>query len=156
MAQGILTRIRRSITLISRSNFHYYRIGQVHDPFWVGTATKSGLVYGGNLKGSYYAYNEIVIDDEYGIYGYLRRTAPRLIVDIGAHVGMFSKLCSLAFPEAVIYAYEPNPGSFKWLKQNCKGTRITPFEKAVLGRGGGSFACLSRRIAKRQSLQPGA
>jgi FkbM family methyltransferase len=42
----------------------------------------------------------------------------------------------LYFPQADIYAYEPDPDSFKWLKKNSEGTRIKPYETAVLSREG--------------------
>jgi FkbM family methyltransferase len=54
-----------------------------------------------------------------------------VIVDIGANIGMFSKLCSMLFPEADIYAYEPNPSPLKWLRQNALGTRIRVLPFAV-------------------------
>jgi predicted RNA methylase len=81
-------------------------------------------------------YLQLAIDDCYGLLNIYSKVKPSVIADIGANSGFFSRLCSLYFPQARIYAYEPNPDSFKWLKQNCEGTLITPFEKAVLGRGG--------------------
>jgi FkbM family methyltransferase len=44
---------------------------------------------------------------------------------------MFSKLCSLLFPQADIYAYEPNPSAFEWLTRNAEGTRIQAVPCAV-------------------------
>jgi len=65
------------------------------------------------------------------MFSYARRAKPQVIVDIGANFGMFSKLCSMLFPEADIYAYEPNPSPVTWLQQNAAGTRIRVFPAAV-------------------------
>ena len=42
---------------------------------------------------------------------------PTLIVDCGAHIGLFSRLAVAAYPEAKVYAFEPNPENFVWLKK---------------------------------------
>jgi FkbM family methyltransferase len=44
---------------------------------------------------------------------------------------MFSKLSSMLFPEADIYAYEPNPRPLPFLQQNAAGTRIRVMPVAV-------------------------
>ena len=136
MRNNIFGRIRRSATLFKRSNGRYYRMNMVKPPYWISIGGKETRVFCEDIEGCHFVYHELIINDVYDFFDSLWKFKARIIVDIGAHVGMFSKLCSLAFPEAVIYAYEPNPDSFKWLKQNCEGTLITPFEKAVLGRGG--------------------
>jgi FkbM family methyltransferase len=70
------------------------------------------------------------------MFSYARRTSPQLIVDLGANFGMFSKLCSMLFPEADIYAYEPNPSPVIWLRQNSVGTRIRVLPFAVWDSSG--------------------
>jgi len=52
-------------------------------------------------------------------------------VDIGANIGVFSKLCSALFPEADICAYEPNPRALAWLRENAAGTLIRVLPVAV-------------------------
>ena len=42
------------------------------------------------------------------------------IVDIGAHVGGFTKRAANAFPDNMVYAFEPSPDNFKLLTENTK------------------------------------
>ncbi|HJQ70377.1 MAG TPA: FkbM family methyltransferase, partial [Blastocatellia bacterium] len=76
------------------------------------------------------------VEDCYGMFSYARRANPKVIVDIGANFGMFSKLCSMLFPDADIYSYEPHPEAFTWLKQNARGTKLRIHPVAVGGESG--------------------
>jgi FkbM family methyltransferase len=126
-----LVRLKNSARLLQRSHFHYYRMAMLQPPFWLSANGKTCRVAAGNDAGSGSCYAEVVVEDCYEIFRYARRANPKVIVDIGANLGMFSKLCSLLFPEAAIYAYEPNPGALKWLRQNAEGTRIQVIPCAV-------------------------
>ncbi len=54
------------------------------------------------------------------------------IIDCGAHIGVFSLLASYYFPKYKIHAFEPNPDSFKYLKENAeKRKNIIIYNKAV-------------------------
>lgn len=59
-----------------------------------------------------------------------------VIIDVGAHIGTFSVLCAIKYPEASIYAYEACHDTFRVLEKNKSSnnfTRIHPFHKAVAG-----------------------
>jgi FkbM family methyltransferase len=43
-----------------------------------------------------------------------------IILDIGGHVGSFSRQCAKQFPFAQIHVYEPHPSNFRVLTRNCK------------------------------------
>ena len=45
---------------------------------------------------------------------------PGTIIDIGANVGFFSKLCRDLFPKSKIFSFEPIPKTFQCLKNNFK------------------------------------
>lgn len=45
---------------------------------------------------------------------------PSTIIDIGANVGFFSKLCRDLFPKSKIFSFEPIPKTFQCLKNNFK------------------------------------
>lgn len=72
---------------------------------------------------------------------------PRHIIDAGANIGATSIYFSLKFPEAVIYAIEPEPDTFNILLSNCKHFKnIIPINAALVaedrvtklyGSGGG-------------------
>lgn len=57
---------------------------------------------------------EIVLDQEY----LPSVKYPKVIIDIGANIGTFSTLMSLQHPKAKIYAFEPDPRTFKLLTTN--------------------------------------
>lgn len=117
--------------LILRSKFHYFRMAMVHPPYWIAANGKACQVLAGNDLGSLTCYGEVIVDDCYDIFNYSKHFKPSIIVDIGANVGIFSKLCSLLFPDADIYAYEPNPTALNWLEQNADFTRIKVYPFAV-------------------------
>lgn len=52
---------------------------------------------------------------------------PKIILDVGAHIGTFSVLAHSLWPEAAIYAFEPNRRSFNLLQLNA------PFATCVHG-----------------------
>ena len=103
----------------------------VTPPFWLWANGQLCRVAAGSEAGAGSCYSEVAVEDCYGVFGYARRAKPTVIVDIGANLGMFSKLCSMLFPEADIYAYEPNPRPLSWLRQNAAGTRIRVLPVAV-------------------------
>ena len=109
---------------MKRSQFHYCRMAMLRPPFWLSANGKVCRVEAGNEPGSGSCYAEVVVEDCYGLFKYYKGSEPRVIVDIGANVGVFSKLCSLLFPQADIYSYEPNPSALTWLTRNAEGTRI--------------------------------
>ncbi len=124
-------RLKNSARLLQRSRFHYYRMAMLRPPFWLRANGKTCLVAAGDELGAASCYSEVVIEDCYGLFEYHRNSSARVIADIGANIGMFSKLCTLLFPSADIYAYEPNPSALKWLARNAEGTRIRIVPSAV-------------------------
>jgi FkbM family methyltransferase len=69
------------------------------------------------------AFVDLLLDDCYG----LRRlkSAPRTIVDVGAHVGLFGVAARALFPHAQIHAYEPNPHLEDHLKVQSQTASFT-------------------------------
>ena len=126
-----LARLKNSARLLQRSRFHYYRMAMLQPPFWLSANGKTCRVIAGNDLGAGSCYAEVVVEDCYHIFHYAKRASPQVIVDIGANFGVFSKLCSLLFPQSDIYAYEPNPSAVNWLAQNASGTRIQVIRGAV-------------------------
>jgi FkbM family methyltransferase len=120
-----------SLKLLLRSNFHYLSLKMMREPLWLKVHGKSCRIYGGNLKSNFDIYNEVILEDIYGMFEYSKKSNPALIVDIGAHVGMFSKLCGLLFPDVEIHAYEPYLPVLEWLERNSEGTCIKVFPYAV-------------------------
>jgi FkbM family methyltransferase len=128
---SILTRIDRHKNLILRSRFHYYRMAMVHPPFWLFVRGKTERVLAEDTPGATAIYTEVVVEDCYDILTFSRSHSPQVIVDIGANIGLFSQLCSMVFPQAKIYAYEPHPQAVQWLRKNAKNKTIQVIEGAV-------------------------
>lgn len=64
---------------------------------------------------------------------------PRVIVDCGANVGYASVYFATQFPNARIFAIEPDPANFAMLQRNVArfGERVTPIQQAVWSTDGG-------------------
>ncbi len=128
---SIFRRLQNSARLLRRSRFHYYRSAVATPPYWLWANGQLCRVAAGAEAGAGSCYSEVIVEDCYDMFSYARRAKPQVIVDIGANFGIFSKLCSMLFPEADIYAYEPNPSPLTWLRENTAGTRIRILPVAV-------------------------
>lgn len=61
---------------------------------------------------------------------------PAVIVDLGAHIGLVSLFFRARYPEAAIYALEPNPVTYARLRENVAGHGIQTLHGAVAARAG--------------------
>ena len=63
-----------------------------------------------------------------------------IIIDIGAHIGIFSVFAVKQAKNVLVYSYEPCPENFVFLKENIKlnnfKRNIKPFEIGVCGKAG--------------------
>lgn len=53
-------------------------------------------------------------------YGLFVNCNPRVVFDIGAQIGCTSILFANAYPQALIFAFEPEPDNFELLSENAK------------------------------------
>lgn len=93
----------------------------------------------------YFDGKKIYYDSRYGLAGYQRLLSTHqnliklagihhsdTIIDIGANVGFFSKLCRDLFPESKIFSFEPIPKTFQCLQNNFqKDTNTEVFNLAI-------------------------
>ena len=65
---------------------------------------------------------------------------PDLVVDCGSHIGLFSLVAALEYPEASVSAFEPAPDNVRVLRKQLArfGSRISINEAAVFDRDGES------------------
>jgi FkbM family methyltransferase len=130
-APSLPERFARLFALWRRSGFRHGRLGTLQPPFAiVARGRRASLVSDGGPSART-CYREVVVEDCYRLFDLPRDFRPRQIVDIGANIGTFSKLCSVLFPDAVVHAYEPYPAAFAWLKENAANTKIVPHPCAV-------------------------
>lgn len=60
------------------------------------------------------------------------RQPPKVVVDAGANIGLFSVACASKYPEARIFAIEPEASNFEMLKRNAAAyPNITPVRAAL-------------------------
>ncbi len=128
---SILSRGARLAALWRRSGFRHLRLASLRPPFSIAIrGNRASLLCDGGASAKT-CYREVVVEDCYRIFRLPRSFQPEQIVDIGANIGTFSKLCTVIFPTARIHAYEPDPGAFAWLEKNAAGTRIAAHPSAV-------------------------
>jgi FkbM family methyltransferase len=79
---------------------------------------------------------EILVENVYDMT--LLPFEPTVIVDCGAHIGMFTLLAAARFPKAKITCFEPNGSNAQWLKRQIANNRIAAevIEAAVSTREG--------------------
>ena len=63
-------------------------------------------------------FDEVVIDHG---YRFPLDEAPRVILDVGANIGMATLWFKARWPDAQVVAVEPDPGNFALLERNLKG-----------------------------------
>lgn len=76
--------------------------------------------------------NEIFCRNDYG------HDAPRVVVDIGANIGVASAYFASRHPDVVVHAWEPVPHNLELARRNLAvfGDRVTLHEKAVAPESG--------------------
>lgn len=79
--------------------------------------------------------DEVVIGDCYRLNAIHLREHPN-IVDVGAHIGAFTKLCAWKWPRARMYSYEANPKNWSLLESNLHEIRhkVTLYKGALVGQ----------------------
>jgi deazaflavin-dependent oxidoreductase (nitroreductase family) len=76
--------------------------------------------------------NEIFCRHDYGT------GAPRVVVDVGANIGVSAAYFLSRRPDALVHAFEPVPGNVEWLRRNVArfGDRVVLDTRAVSPGGG--------------------
>jgi len=82
----------------------------------------SWKIVGYNAKSLLFLFEEIFVNSSYGIK--IKNDKP-IIFDCGANVGMSVLFFKQLFPNSIIYAFEPNPISFKFLENNISNNNLS-------------------------------
>lgn len=69
-------------------------------------------------------FGEIFAEREYKMLEPVIVAAKAPIIDIGAHVGMFSIYCAVLNPSVKIFAYEPDENNFAAMKDNLQDNNV--------------------------------
>lgn len=78
---------------------------------------------------------EVIESDCYRLEAINLRERPN-IVDVGAHIGSFSKLAAWRWPHSKIYSYEANPRNWSILERNLSevSDKVTIYKGALVGQ----------------------
>ncbi len=80
------------------------------------------------------AFEHVFINEE---YGFSLQCPPKIIVDVGANIGLSAIYFARRFPEATIIALEPDPANFKMLEKNAERyPKIIPIHAALWNSDG--------------------
>ncbi len=85
-----------------------------------------------NDMGIFKYQNEYVSGENFLIKSFLKQKLQKnnpIIFDVGANIGKYSKNLISNFPEAYIYAFEPNPNTFEILNFNFSNTNTKNYLK---------------------------
>lgn len=78
---------------------------------------------------------KVFVDQEYRLPSDINEKfsiQPQLIVDAGANIGMATLFFAHLFPQAHVYAIEPESSNFDLLRRNCEGMQNLTLKKAAL------------------------
>lgn len=81
-------------------------------------------------------FNELFLQKDYDLE--LVSFIPDLILDLGAHIGLFSLLAASQWPNTPVLAFEPHPDNARWARLNLSGndSHVTLMEAAVSTQAG--------------------
>jgi FkbM family methyltransferase len=83
-------------------------------------------------------FNQVIIDQEYKLPEDVR---PRFIIDAGANIGLTAAYFAARYPDAVIYAIEPEPANFAMLERNTAGfANVRRYHGAIWSHSAASLA----------------
>lgn len=74
--------------------------------------------------------NDNELSGEYRVLRILGRSNPKVVFDVGANVGNWTKELNQYSPDSVVFSFEPVPQTFEMLCQNLKGmhkVKLQPF-----------------------------
>lgn len=74
-----------------------------------------------SIEGDQFIMSEIWREE---VYSKHLSANSHIIIDIGAHIGVFSLLAAITCPEAKIYCYEPEPNNYELLIKNIEQNNL--------------------------------
>jgi len=77
--------------------------------------------------------NEVIVLDSYRLYHLKRLIEPKVILDLGGHIGTFGLMAKKMWPDALLIAVEANPNSCSFYERNMIDNGFTNYH--ILNRG---------------------
>ncbi len=144
----VLNLLRRRVRA-RKLGIEFNRAADFHLPQKIRVGEKYQPVSFPSEKGMAGEFIEVLLDDCYGLENLSGKMAK--ILDIGAHVGLFSVAARNRFPQAVIHAYEPNKNLEKHLKNQAQIANFEYFMEAVGLEEGNAVINVDEVSAKTRS-----
>jgi FkbM family methyltransferase len=106
-----------------------------------GETGSGGRLYVRNIFSSdFVVAHEMFSRDDYGLCRIASVRDNPVILDFGANIGAFTIAAAMRFPEAKIFAYEPEEENFKILSKNIELNKlqniVIPHQAAIAGHDG--------------------
>lgn len=102
-------------------------------------------------KTDYFILNEVLLSNE---YGFEIPEPPRVVLDLGSHIGVSLLYWRLRYPKARLIGIEPNPATFERLECNAAQLPAEVHRYAITDRDG-PVEFFADRQACLSSLRPG-
>jgi FkbM family methyltransferase len=126
-----------------RFGLNFFRTKDFEFPNSLHIYNKHRSLYFPNNSTYIELFKEIILDDEYKL-SFFKDKDIKNIVDVGANLGMFSVAARIAFKNAKIHAYEPNPNNIPVLGKHGKEFNFKIYEEALgFESGRGELTCSS-------------
>jgi FkbM family methyltransferase len=131
-----LRRVRDLLTPVSRARYLLWRASKSRGALDVATASGDTLVLRGPPSTDLLTAYEIFLAGAYEPPSGLLPLEPKLVVDLGAHVGFTVLLWARRFPSARIVAFEPHPEHLELLYRHVLQNGLA--ERVEIVAGGAS------------------
>lgn len=99
-----------------------------YNPFEIKGSIETSNRYIRYPLGEAYLFSEIFAKNQYHIPEDINVNT---VIDVGAHIGLFSTYIAIQHPGSQIIAYEPNPDTFEMLSSNLSDLKNTKLENAA-------------------------
>jgi len=117
---------------------------------------RNGLVWHVNAgKRGFGVIGDVCIKNPYKHL--LEQKNPKVIIDLGGHIGTFSVLAAKKFPKTKIYTYEASKENFKLLLKNMKANNVKnvhAFNVGVSNKNGSFTFYINKRNTILNSFDP--
>jgi|10_taG_2_1085330.scaffolds.fasta_scaffold04421_10 FkbM family methyltransferase len=82
----------------------------------------------------YHIVKQLFVYDEYSLKNVKNwNPNPKVVVDIGAHIGIFARKIKNVFPSSTVYSFEPLEENFEMLKKNTEELDNVFIENCAIG-----------------------
>jgi FkbM family methyltransferase len=115
-------------------NYEEYKVERWWERQTVQVKTQGVVVKGVNFIVRQGTWDHSILHDsvDYSVSKNLAFPEDTCVIDVGGHIGGFTKLFATQYPKVPVYTFEPDPENFSILKENVSDLpNVTIFNKGV-------------------------